>query len=257
MIKEGDLVIIYFDEKSEFLLEIKKTINFSTHRGNIKLVDLIGQDYGSELKTHLGKPFHLLKPSTSDLMMKVRRKTTIIYPKDAGLMILKTCIGPGSKIIEIGTGSGAMTILLANIIRPEGKVYTYERRSEFLENAKKNIERIGLESYVEFFLGDVEKEGLNQEGVDAVFIDVPEPWTVIAHARKALAGGHHLVSLSPNVEQIKKTKETLEIENFQRIEVCEVLVRDLLVRHTGTRPRERAITHTAYLLVAQKTTYKS
>lgn len=252
MINEGELVIVYFDEKSEFLLEVKKQINFSTQYGIIRLADLIGQDYGAEFMTHLNKPFYLLRPALSDLMMKVKRKTTIIYPKDAGILILKTAIGPGSKVIEIGTGSGAMTILLANTIRPDGRVFTFERRSEFLENARKNVTRVGLEAYVEFNLADVGKDGLNQTGVAAVFIDVPEPWTVIAPARQALMAGHHLVSLSPNIEQIRKTKETLEANSFKRIEVIEVLVREILVRHTGTRPSERAITHTAYLLFAQK-----
>jgi len=254
MVKEGDLVIIYFDEKSEFLLEVRKMLSFSTHCGNIKLADLVGQDYGAEMKTHLGKPYYLMRPSIFDLMMKVRRQTTIIYPKDAGLMLLKTAVGPGSQVVEIGTGSGAMTIALANAVRPQGTVYTYERRLEFVENSKRNVGRCGLAEYVRFRHADVAADGINEKNVDAVFIDVPEPWAVIGAAAGALASGHHLVSLSPNIEQIKKTKETLEARNFRRIEICEILVREMLLRHTGTRPRERSITHTAYLVFAQKTT---
>ncbi|MEO0226398.1 MAG: tRNA (adenine-N1)-methyltransferase, partial [candidate division WOR-3 bacterium] len=244
---------IYFDEKSEYLLEIKRGLTFSTHQGNIKLDEIIGQRFGAELKTHLNKPFYLLKPSIADLMMKVRRQTTIVYPKDAGMMVLKTAIGPGSKVIEIGTGSGALTLLLARMVQPDGKIYTYERRSEFIEVSKKNLTRCGLSDYVEFILSDVAKEGLKHKEVDAIFIDIPEPWTVIEPASIALAGGHHLVSLSPNIEQIKKTKEILEIKNFKRIETSEIMMREILIRHTGTRPRERSITHTAYLLFAQKT----
>lgn len=254
MVKQGDLVIIYFDEKSEFLLEIKAMGSFSTHHGNILLADLIGQEYGAEMKTHLGKSYYLLRPSTFDLMMKVRRQTTIIYPKDAGLMLLKTAVGPGSHVVEIGTGSGAMTIVLANAVRPHGTVHTYERRREFMENSKRNVERCRLAEYVEFRCADPAADGIVEKNVDAVFIDVPEPWSVIGAAAGALAGGHHLVSLSPNIEQIKMTKETLEARDFRRIDICEVLVRKMLLRHTGTRPCERSITHTAYLVFAQRST---
>ncbi len=253
MVKEGDLVILYFDEKSEFVLEVKKGIKFSTHHGTIKLEDLIDQEYGTEIKTHLNKPFYLLRPSISDLMMKVRRQTTIVYPKDAGFMILRTGIGPGSKVIEIGTGSGALTILLANTVRPDGRIYTYERRKDFFENSQRNVKRCGFDQFVEFYHVDVAKDGLKQTAVDAVFIDIPEPWTVIGQARKSLSGGSHLVSLSPNIEQVKKTKEVLDVEKFKRIGVFEIMLRDILIRHTGTRPKERAITHTAYLITGQKT----
>lgn len=252
MVNEGDLVIVYFDEESEFMLEAKKGVNFSTHEGTIRLADLVGQEYGAALKTHLGKFFYLLKPSTSDLMMKVKRLTTIVYPKDAGFMLLKTAIGPGSEVVEIGTGSGAMTILLANTVRPKGTVHTYERRVEFVENSRRNVRRCGLGDVVQFYQADAALEGVKQHNVDAVFIDIPEPWSVIAAAREALAGGHHLVSLSPNIEQIRRTKETLDVLSFKRTEVCEIAVREMLVRRTGTRPRERSITHTAYLLFSQK-----
>lgn len=252
MIKPSDFVFLYHDERTSYLISLPQKGVFSTHKGNIDLSEIKGKEYGESVKTHLGKVFYLLKPAWADIEKKVRRTTTIIYPKDAGWMLLKTRISPGSRVIEAGTGSGAFTIILANLVRPKGRVYTYEKRQEFLNNAKRNIEKIGLSKYVEFFCRDVEKEGFSQEDVDALFIDLPEPWGVIAHSHKALKGGHFLISISPTIEQVQKTVSTLELTGFTRIRVVELLERELLVRVGRTRPKERMVSHTAYLLSAQK-----
>jgi tRNA (adenine57-N1/adenine58-N1)-methyltransferase len=252
MLKPGELVLLYHSERINYLIFLQDKGSFSTHKGNISYFEILQKDYGDIIYSHLGTPFYILKPTLADLAMKVRRTTTIIYPKDAGLMVLKSFIYPGARVIEVGTGSGALTMILANFVRPQGKVYSYEKRSEFSRNAQENIRRVGLDPYVEFFVRDVEREGFLQKEVDAVFLDLPEPWVAIKPAREALKGGHSIVSLSPNVEQIKKTKAVMELEGFVRIKVIEILERELLVRVTGTRPIERIVSHTGYLLFAQK-----
>jgi tRNA (adenine57-N1/adenine58-N1)-methyltransferase len=251
-IKDGQLVLIYLDEKRNFFIQAKSNLRLSTDLGELDLSSIIGMPYGFVGKTHLDKEFYCLKPSTADLMFKVKRTTTIAYPKDLGLLILETSIGPGSKVLEVGTGSGALTLVLAKFVWPDGVVYTYDRRQEFIDNAKKNIELTGYIKTVEFYCRDVAKDGLLQKGVDAIFIDVPEPWHIIPKAQEALKGGHHLVSLSPNVEQVKRTVDVLKKESFKRIRVSEIAEREILVRQQGVRPKERGITHTAYLVRAQK-----
>ncbi|MEO0083861.1 MAG: tRNA (adenine-N1)-methyltransferase [candidate division WOR-3 bacterium] len=252
MLKVGELVLFYHNERAKYLITVQSSGHFSTHKGNISFAEVLTKDFGDIVNTHTGTPFYILKPTLADLSMKVRRTTTIVYPKDAGLMILQSFVFPGARVIECGTGSGALTMILANFVRPNGKVYSYESRPDFSENARSNVARVGLDEYVEFFVCDVEKEGFNQQAVDAVFIDLPEPWIAIKPAYDALKGGHSFVSLSPNTEQVRKTKTVLELEGFVRIKVVELLERELLVRITGTRPVERMISHTAYLVFAQK-----
>ncbi len=253
LIRPGDLVYIYLDEKRQFLIQVASKMKLSTDFGDIKIDDLFNKEFGYMGKTHLGKNFYCLKPTIKDLMLKIKRKTTIVYPKDLGYLLFETAIGPGSKVIEIGTGSGALTLFLSKIVAPDGVVYSYERNREFLENAKKNLEKIANKSQIEFFHSDVATDGFVQTDVDAVFVDVPEPWDIIPKAVVALKNGHHLVSWSPNIEQVKRTVEALEKTGFIRINVCEILQRDMLVRERGVRPRERGITHTAYLVSATKT----
>ncbi|UCG91228.1 MAG: tRNA (adenine-N1)-methyltransferase [candidate division WOR-3 bacterium] len=252
LIGENDLVLVYLNEKRQFLVQITPHLKLSSDFGELILGDVIGKPYGYIGKTHLGREFYCLKPSTADLMMKVKRTTTIVYPKDTGYLLLETAIGPGSKVIEVGTGSGALTLVLAKFVAPDGMVYTYDRREEFIENAKKNIERAGYINNVEFFCHDVAEQEFLQKGVDAIFIDVPEPWTIIPKAAKVLKGGHHMVSWSPNVEQVKSTVDALQNNGFIRIKVSEIVEREMLVRQQGVRPRERGVTHTAYLVTSQK-----
>jgi tRNA (adenine57-N1/adenine58-N1)-methyltransferase len=252
LINKKDLVVLYLDEKRQFLVQVVPGLRVSTDHGDLNLNDIVGKPFGFVGKTHLGKDFYCLKPSTADLMMKMKRMTTIVYPKDLGYLLLETAVGPGSRVIELGTGSGALTMVLAKLVAPDGIVYSYERRGEFIENAKKNLERVGYAGNVEFTCADVAQTGFTHSEVDAIFIDVPEPWEIVPKASEALKGGHHLVSWSPNVEQVRRTIDALQSHNFKCIRTKEIIERELLVRLQGMRPRERGITHTAYLTRAQK-----
>ncbi|KPK70384.1 hypothetical protein AMJ87_08890 [candidate division WOR_3 bacterium SM23_60] len=247
-----DIVLIYLDTKRHFLVQVAEKVKFSTDLGTIMLDDIIGKPYGYVGETHLGKNFYCLRPSHADIMFKAKRLTTVVYPKDLGLMILETAIGSGSRVIDIGTGSGVMALVLARLVAPNGMVYTYERRAEFIEIARQNIERAGCMKQVTFHHWDAAEDGFKEKDIDAVFVDVPEPWTVIPAASRVLKGGHHLVSWSPNIEQVKQTVESLEQCHFTRIRVSSLIEQELLVRQHGVRPRERGITHTAYLVRANK-----
>jgi tRNA (adenine57-N1/adenine58-N1)-methyltransferase len=251
-IEIGDLVLIYLDEKRQFLVQTAPHVKMSTDHGDLDLDTIIAKPFGFIGKTHLGKEFYCLKPSTADVMFKVKRTTTVIYPKDLGYLLLETSVGPGSQVIEVGTGSGVLTLALAKCVAPNGTVYSYERRNEFIDNAKKNIKQVGYTNLVQFHCSDVAHDGFLQKEVDAIFIDVPEPWEIIPKAVAALKGGHYVVSWSPTVEQVKRTVTVLKEHNFIRIRVSEILERELLVRQQGIRPRERGITFTAYLVRAQK-----
>jgi tRNA (adenine57-N1/adenine58-N1)-methyltransferase len=249
MVEKGERILLYGGERAQYLIFYEPGKRISTHLGEIKLPESL--EYGDKVLSHTGKGFYILRPSTIDISMKVRRTTTIIYPKDAGLMILEAGIGAGSKVIEVGTGSGAFTIVLAKIVGDEGHVYSFERREEFLKNAKENIERAGLIQRVTLLKKDPSIEGFGLEEMDAAFIDVPEPWTLVNPTWEALKGGATWVSLSPNIEQVQKTYGAL-LNKFVALKCVEVLERRILVREGKTRPVERMVSHTGYLLFGRK-----
>lgn len=249
LIKPGELIILYADEKSEYLVVYDKGKKISTHLGILNLPENL--KFGTSIKTHLEKRFWVLPPSTKDLSVKVERLTTIIYPKDAGLMLIETGVGAGSRVIEVGSGSGALTIILAKCVGKDGKVYSFEKNSKFLELARKNVEKAGLSYAVEFFEKDPLKEGFGLEDIDAIFVDVPEPWKFVDKAWESLKPGGFWASLSPNIEQVQKVYRELN-GLFTRIKTYEVILRPILIREEKTRPKEWIISHTGYLTFGQK-----
>ena len=251
MVDQGELVLLYHDEKSNFLIKAEDK-TFHTDKGFIKLKDLIGKDFGDKIETNTGFAYYLIKPYLNELIMKVKRKTQILYPKDIGMILTKAHIFPGAKVIESGIGSGALTTALANFVRPNGKVYSYERNEEFLENAKKNLEKNGLSPWVEFNHLEVTDE-FPQKEVDFVMIDIGSPWELIDAAYKSLKGGHRLATICPTFEQLTTTVFTLEDKGFINIETMEILVRKILVRRGKTRPEQRMPSHTGWLVFATKT----
>jgi len=252
MIQPGDFVLLYHSDRVSYLVRVQPKGGFSTHRGEIRYDRIVGLEYGASVRTHLGFLFFLLRPGLDDLAMKVKRTTTIVYPKDVGTMLTRAQVFPGARVIETGSGSGALTAILASFVRPDGRVYSYERRPEFSANARQNVARYGLDSYCEFFARDPEHQGFDQTDVDAVFLDVPEPWTLIPAAHKALRGGHVLISISPTFEQVRRTVSALEMQGFTRIQVEETLQRRILVRTSGIRPADRMVAHTVFVVSAHK-----
>jgi tRNA (adenine57-N1/adenine58-N1)-methyltransferase len=233
-------------------VQVQEKGRFSTHRGHIDWSRIAGQLYGGDVRTHLGFLFFLLRPSIADLSLKVKRTTTIVYPKDTGLLLLRTIVYPGARVIECGSGSGGFTCIAASFVRPSGRVYSYERRPEFSANARQNVARYGLAEFCEFFVRDPEQEGFEQSDVDAVFLDMPEPWTLVGPAHRALAGGHVLAAIIPTVEQLRKTVSAMEMQGFARIHVREMLEREMLMRSSGTRPADRMVAHTVYVVLGHK-----
>ncbi len=250
-IKSGDSVLLLSSDNKTFLVKVKEERVFGTHLGNVPLQDAIGKSYGEVIYSQLGKAFVLLEPTLEDRMMKVRRLTQIVYPKDSALILLKTGIQSGMRVIECGTGSGSLTIALANGVAPTGRVFAYDRREDFLENAKKNLLETGFSDFVTFKLREVD-HGFDEVGVDVVVLDLPSPWEGVPAASRAIRGGGRIASLSPTYNQVEKTVESLREEGFVYLETIEVLVREILVRSGKTRPFERMVSHTGFLTFGRK-----
>jgi len=232
-------------------VKVEQGKSFHTHKGYVHLEDLIGKDYGTRLKSSMETEFVALKPTIRDYIFKTLRKTQITYPKDIALIVMFSGVGPGSLVVEAGTGTGALTSALAFYAKPSGHVYSYEVRSEFIETALRNLKRAGLAEYVEVRNKDI-VEGIDESEVDAVILDMATPWLVVAHAYSALKGGGALVSFSPTVDQVVKTVEALEENSFVNVETVECLVRRMQVARGKTRPETLMTAHTGYITFARK-----
>ena len=248
---EGEDIFLYLDRRRTYLVRVEAGKSFHTLKGYIQLGDLIGKEYGTRITSSMGIEFVALKPNLRDQIFKVKRRTQISYPKDIALIIMFSGIGPGSRVVEAGTGTGALTTALAYYVKPTGRVYTYEVRPEFREMAIKNLERANVSEYVESKNKDV-IEGIDEEEVDAVILDMATPWLVVPHAYSALKGSGVLVSFSPTMDQIVKTVEALQENGFVGIETVETLMRFMQVEWGKTRPQTLMTGHTGYITFARK-----
>lgn len=248
--KPQNLVLLLGKDGRRFIVRLSPGDELHTHRGFIRHDDVIGQPLGSQIASHMGYPFYLLRPSIHDQIMSIKRESQIIYPKESGYVLLKMNIVSGTKVIEAGTGSGALAIVLAQGVMPAGKVYSYERREDMINVATRNLARLGLLEYVELRHRDI-AEGFDEREVDALFMDVREPHLYLSQVRESLAGGGFFGALVPTTNQVSALLEGLEGESFVDLEASEILLRQYKTIPARLRPEDRMVGHTGYLVFAR------
>ena len=249
--RDGDLAQLVGLRHKHFIITLQTGTRFESHRGIIQHDDLIGKPWGTQVFSHTGAPFFLLQPALADLLTDLPRTTQILYPKDIGFILVTIGIGPGHRVMEAGTGSGSMTTALAHAVGPDGQVISYEVKPDVQNLARKNLNRFGLASRVDFKLRDIQ-EGFDETNVDSFFLDVPNPYDYTAQVRAALKPGGYLCCLLPTFNQVEKTLYSLHRENFAFIEVCEILLRYYQPEPTKLRPTDRMVAHTGFLVFARR-----
>ncbi len=211
---------------------------------------LIGKEFGKQVEIG-SKKFWVLKPSVMDKLIGLKRKAQIILPKDIAHIILYCSIQSGHNVLEAGVGSGSLTTALASIVAPTGKVVSYDTREDFIEHAMKNLKTTGLEKYVKILEKDVTK-GISEKNLDAIILDIPNPWDAVGHAYKSLKVGGYLCCYSPLVSQLEQTVNEMRKHSFIEIKTFENIQREMIVGERGTRPSFDMLGHTGYLTFARK-----
>ncbi len=256
LIRENDLVFLILDNRRRWMVQVTAGGQFHTHKGIIEFDDIIGKPFGScvfskPLESQ-GYKFYIFKPLPSDYILHMSRKTQIIYPEDAGLILLYTGIGPGSLVIEAGCGSGALTCILGNYVKPNGHIYSYDIREKSLKRAKKNVLRANLEEWITIKYGDILKDDFGHKNVDSIVLDMATPWEAIEKVKDYLKLSGTLASFSPTIEQVKKTTLALMNNNFYEVNTYELIKRKIQVKENATRPEVRMIGHSGYLTFGRK-----
>ncbi|MHA1305832.1 MAG: tRNA (adenine-N1)-methyltransferase [Candidatus Heimdallarchaeota archaeon] len=250
-IKEGDYVLISASHEKKWMVKIVKDKDFHTHKGIIALGDLIDMEFGSSITTSKGSTFFIWKPYPSDYLDAISHSTQVIYQTDIAQMIYTAGVSSGSRVIEAGTGSGGLTSALSKYVSPNGKVYSYDNKEKHQKTARKNLEKLGLDEFVEFKIRDV-AEGFDETEVDSVILDLPNPWDIVPEAYKALMGGGILLIFVPTYIQVDQAIQKMVDNNFYQIEAFEVIRRDLTTKIGAIRPVTRMIGFTAFLIVGRK-----
>ena len=226
-----------------------KDEDLHTNWGYIKKEDIAKSSDGDVLETHMGHEFTVVKANLNDYIDLMERKCSIILPKDIGMVSAYTGLGYGQKIVEAGTGSGATALYFANIVGPEGKVTSYELREDFTRVAEKNIKDFGLENLI-VKNKDI-KEGIGENKLDLIFLDLPNQGDVVELAADSLKVGGYFAAYNPYIEQSISLNKVLKKHNFKELKTIECILREIEIKVKGTRPKTRMVGHTGYLTFAR------
>ncbi len=250
MSQAGDLAMLVGKGRKQFLTQLRPENKLQTHWGVLRHSDLIEREWGSRVKSHSGIEFLLLQPTLLDILLHTKRRSQIMYPKDIGYLLLRLSVGPGTTVLEAGTGSGALTSALAWSVGPNGRVISYDRRADMQELAARNLDRLGLLERVSLRLQDIEL-GLEPREIPAVFLDLPEPERYLTQVHQTMQSGGVLGSILPTTNQVSRLLAALDQHSFGLVEVCEILLRFYKSVAERLRPEDRMLGHTGYLVFAR------
>lgn len=243
--------IIVVDSKGrQYMVKLAIDGEFHTHTGFVPHSDLLGQEEGITVRSTNGARYTAMRPSLSDFVMRMPRGAQVIYPKDLGPILMLADIAPGVRVLEAGVGSGALSMTL---LRAGADVVGYEIREDFAQRALENVEDFLGSQALSRYRVEVRDiyEGIDEEALDVVVLDLAEPWRAIKHAEQALRAGGTLVTYTPSITQAVRVREMLEESNFELAQTIEVLNRSWHIEGMAVRPDHRMVAHTAFLTSAR------
>jgi tRNA (adenine57-N1/adenine58-N1)-methyltransferase len=248
--KEGGDVLLVTSKGKKRVVKIQGD-RIHTHRGYIQVCDIVGRQPGTTARTHRGEEVLVLKPRVVDYIPKLARRTQVMYPKDLGYVILSLGISPGFKVLDAGTGSGAAAMVMASLVKPTGKVFSYDVNEESIAVAQRNLERAGLLEYVELVRGDV-KTMVFSEFFDAALMDLPDPWEALGNVSRFLKPSARICIVTPTMNQLEKAYLAMVDSGVAHLETVEIFLRRIRPFQGKVRPESLMIGHTAYLMLGVK-----
>lgn len=250
----GDRVQLTDSKGKLYSFTITPDKEWHTHKGWITHNDLIGMPEGSVVETTAGLRFTAFKPLLSDYVLSMPRGATIVYPKDAALIVGFADIYPGARVLEAGVGSGALTISLLRAVGRDGFVHSLERRADFAENATSNVTNYfgGRPLNWKVEVGSVQDQAF-ADMFDRVILDMLAPWECIDLAARVLRPGGVFLAYVATTTQLSATAEALKDDGrFTEPESSESLVRGWHHEGLAVRPQHRMIGHTGFLIQSRR-----
>jgi tRNA (adenine57-N1/adenine58-N1)-methyltransferase len=250
----GDRVQLTDQKGKIYSITITPGKEWHTHKGWIVHDDLIGLPEGSVVSTSAGLKFTAFIPLLTDYVLSMPRGATIVYPKDAALIVGFADIFPGARVLEAGVGSGALTLSLLRAVGPSGAVHSVERREEFAANATSNIENYfgGRPANWSLAIGSVQEQEFDHE-FDRVILDMLAPWECVEMAAKVLRPGGVFMAYVATTTQLSATAEALKDDgHFTEPESFESMVRGWHHEGLAVRPQQRMIGHTGFLIFSRR-----
>jgi tRNA (adenine57-N1/adenine58-N1)-methyltransferase len=190
--------------------------------------------------------------------MSMPRGAAIVYPKDSAQIVMQADIFPGAVVVEAGVGSGALSLVLLRAIGHEGRLTSFERRDDFAEVARANVETFFGETPDTWsvVVGDLAEElpaQFEAGTVDRVVLDMLAPWECMDVVADALAPGGVVICYVATATQLSRVAEYIRGTGlFTDPDASETMVRGWHVEGLAVRPDHRMVAHTGFLLTARR-----
>jgi len=250
MIEEGTKVLLVDSDGKRFILTAANRMLEVSRLGVIDGAAICNSTFGDRMKVG-AREFVLVKPSIRDLLGMMERRAQIMIPKDSFVVPFHLDINSGSRVIEGGVGSGALTLVLLKAVAPTGRVYSYDNREEHASIARRNVALSSHSLCWEMKIADICTADLEPE-VDAAVLDIPNPWDALDNVLRAVRVGGHVCCYVPNANQLETTVRRMRESKVSEIASFETIQREMIVHEGGVRPSFDMLGHTGYLVFGRK-----
>ncbi|MBV0900657.1 methyltransferase domain-containing protein [Haloarcula salina] len=239
------MAYLFVHEDREYLLDPGE--RFESDLGILEVPEDVTP--GEVVETHLGTGFTVRRLRGPDLFNHLERTGAPMMPRDVGLVVGKTGVAAGDRVLDAGTGTG---ILSAYMGRLGADVVTYERDPEFAEVARQNMAIAGVEDAVEVRTGDVTDDLDELSGFDVLTLDTEDAPTVVERTPTLLERGGSLAVYSPFVENTRAAAEAATEVGLEQVETLDTIQREMDFDDRGSRPATAGVGHTGYLTFARR-----
>ena len=251
----GDRVQLTDAKGKLHTITLKEAGEWHTHKGWLIHDQIVGLPEGSVVETTAGLKFLAFRPLLADYVLSMPRGATIVYPKDAAMIVGTADIAPGSRVLEAGVGSGALTITLLRAVGPSGSVDSFERRDDFAQIATKNVTEYfrGVPENWSLTVGSLQDEVDREKKYDRIVLDMLAPWECVEMAQEVLDPGGVLLAYVATTTQLSEMAETIKNSAcFTEPESTETIIRGWHHEGLAVRPQHRMIGHTGFLIIARR-----
>jgi len=252
--KYGDRVQLTDAKGKLYSITLAQGSEWHTHKGMLKHDEIVGLPEGSIVATNQDLKFQAFRPLLADYVLSMPRGATIVYPKDAAMILGVADIKPGIRVLEAGVGSGALSISLLRAIGEEGVLHSVEIREDFAEISEKNVSSYfgGKPTNWKLTIGALQDQTFEAD-FDRVVLDMLSPWECLEVASKALVPGGVFMAYVATTTQLSKIAEAIKDSgNFTEPESSETIVRGWHHEGLAVRPQHRMIGHTGFLIFARR-----
>ena len=249
----GETVTLWDRRERQYMFTLAIGKRFESHIGNVEHEDLVGQSEGSWVTTNKGHFLLAFRPTKAEYTVNMKRIATVVYPKDIGIILSYANVYPGAKVLEAGSGSGALTIALSDAVGSTGSVISYDVREDMSKLAQSNLEIVAeFPQNVSFKVGNLQEEDLESD-FDSAVLDMPEPWHCIENVSNSLKLGGVLLTFLPTIMQVSDLVESLRKSGeYALIATREIMERPWQIEGRSVRPMHRMVGHTGFITTARR-----